>query len=135
MDEIGDGKLMEKADADISYGVYSFNNAEFPYELRPYRSLLLNKSDSTGNSFMQIELTEPEIWEVYPVQEFNDDGDLLGDDKKVLLHGRDIIVDKSLDETEEQELEVCQWHVVYKLKRVLKYLSATVNWDALEETD
>ena len=134
VDEIGDGKLVEKAGADISFGVYSFNNAEFPYELRPYRYLLLNKSDSTGNSFMLIELTEPEKWEVYPVQEFNEEGDLLGDDKKVLLHGRDIIVDKSLDETEKQEMEVCQWHVVYKLNRVLKFQSATDNWDALEES-
>lgn len=135
VDEIGDGKLMEKAGADISNGVYSFNNAVFPYELRPYRYLLLNKSDSTGNSFMLIELTEPERWEVYPVQEFSEEGDLIGDDKKVLLHGRDIIVDKYLDETEEQEMGVCQWHVVYKLKRVLKFQAATVNWDALEENN
>jgi hypothetical protein len=135
VDEIGDGCLIEKADADISYGVYSFNDGQFPYQLRHYRYLLLNKSDSAGNSFMLIELTEPEKWDVYPVQEFNDDGDLLGDDKKVLLHGRDIIVDKTLEETEEQENNVCQWHVVYKLKRVLKYQSATVNWDALEEND
>ena len=135
VDEIGDGQLMEKAGADISYGVYSFNKAEFPYELRPYRYLLLNKSDSMGNSFMLIELAETDKWEVYATQEFSEDGDLIGDDKKVLLHGRDILVGKSLDETEEQETEVCQWHVVYKLKRVLKYQSATVNWDALEESD
>ena len=83
---------------------------------------------------MLIELAEIDKWEVYATQEFSEDGDLIGDYKKVLLHGRDILVGKSLDETEEQETEVCQWHVVYKLKRVVKFQAATVNWDALEES-
>ena len=84
---------------------------------------------------MIIELSDPSEWVTHASQDFNEDGDLLGDDKKVLLHGRDIIIDKSLDEEEQQETEVCQWHVKYKLKRVVKFQISTPNWDAIEETN
>lgn len=124
------GELIEKADSNTKYGVYSFNNGVFPFELRPYKYLLLEKTDSQGTSFMLVELTDPSEWTTIPVQDFNEDGDLLSDKKEILIHGRDIIVDKNLDETEEQETEVCQWAVIYKLKKVIKFRKGTYNWDA-----
>ena len=129
IDIFAGGELIEKKDAKIPYGVYSFNDGVFPYELRQYRYLLLQKTDTQGSSYMLIELDDSKTWSVYSTQDFNEEGDLVSSDG-ILLHARDIFVDKNLEETEEQETDVCLWHVSYKLKKVLKYKMGTYNWEA-----
>lgn len=123
------GELIEKKGADIANGVYSFNNGVFPYELKPFKYVLLEKTDNSGTAMMLIKLANPNEWTTTPIQDFNDDGDLLGIDKSVLIHARDILVDRNLEESEIQLQNICQWCISYKLEKVVKYQKMGLSWE------
>ena len=64
-------------DSKNDHGVYSKNNGNFPFALRPYKYMLLRQGRTAKADVMLLELTEPDKWEVLPITKLNEDGDLL----------------------------------------------------------
>ena len=81
-----------------------------------------------------MELTEPDKWEVFPEAKLNKDGDLIdaySEKEVVLVHGSDVILDKNMGKKTFIDKTICQWIIVYAVKKVLKFKKNTVNWEAV----
>ena len=68
--------------------------------------------------------------------QLNEDGDLVDrESDKVLLHGRDTILDKSMGETEFEDRTITQWTIIYAISKVLKSRRYTIDWDNVFEEE
>lgn len=102
-------------------GIYTFNKGEFPFELRPYKYILITSSRRGVVKHLLAELFPVEDWEIFAHQEFCD-GDLYDfvDDKTYLFNIHDTFIDKDLATTEVSADTMCQWVVGFPIKTVVK---------------
>ena len=118
------------------HGLYSYNNGQFPFVLRPYKYMLLRNGRTSQADLMLLELADISKWEVIPEGQLNEDGDLVDrESDKVLLHGRDTILDKSMSETEFEDRTITQWTIIYAISKVLKSRRYTIDWDNVFEEE
>lgn len=102
-------------------GIYTFNNGDFPFMLRPYKYILISSSKRGVVKHLLAELFPVEEWRVYAHQDF-DDGDLYDfiDYKKLLFNIHDTLIAKDLSTSEVSEDTMCQWVIDFPIKKVLK---------------
>lgn len=133
--EDGDWALSEQIDVNAPsyHGLYTLNDGVFPFKLKHYKYLLLRNGRDARADVMLLELHDAESWDVMPIENcINDNGDLFDrDTNEVLLRTSDTIVDKDLTETDFVDHTVTQWLVVYKVKKVLKYVKNNIDWDVI----
>lgn len=125
-DEAGNWKLNPNVefDEEHNHGLYSMNNSNFPFVVRPYKYMCLRNGRDARADIILLELFEPEKWEIYPIQNFNEEGALVDrDTDTVLVHAKDTIIDKNMKKTEFMDETVAQWEIDYPIKKVLKLKS------------
>lgn len=125
-------------DAEHDHGVYSYNNGEFPFVLRPYKYMCLRNGRTAAADIILMELTDVSTWAVIPEGTLNEKGDLIDPDtanKTVLLHGRDTILNKQLEGKDFEDQTITLWRIHYGIKKVLKLRKNTIDWDAISEND
>ena len=121
-------------DADHDHGIFSMNGGKFPFIVRPYKYMLLQKGRDARADLMLLKLDDPATWEFYPLQNFNKDGDLLDRDTldqkvpTVLIHAQDTITDKDLTTKTVFDTTVAQWEIHFHVTKVLKYRKNTIDW-------
>lgn len=133
-DEAGNWKLNPNVefDEEHNHGLYSMNNSNFPFVVRPYKYMCLRNGRDARADIILLELFEPEKWEIYPIQNFNEEGALVDrDTDTVLVHAKDTIIDKNMKKTEFMDETVAQWEIDYPIKKVLKLKKCSINWDAV----
>ena len=101
--------------------------------------LLRNKRDATAD-LMLLELFPSTLCKAIPEGKLNENGDLIDrDTQKILLHGKDTILDKDMTETEFTDTSITQWIIFYYVRKVVKYVPCNVDWntvfDFLSEND
>lgn len=119
-------------DKKNDHGVYSYNKGKFPFMLIPYKYMLLRNRRDAKSDIILMELTEPDKWRVFPATDLNEDGDLLdafSEKGDVLVHGSDIILNKKMGAKEFVDKTICQWIIVYSVKKILKFKKNTVDWE------
>lgn len=143
-DFFGNWEISEDTEVDMDkyQGVYTYNNGKFPFVMRPYKYMLLRQGRNAQSSVMLLELADPSEWSVHAVAEYNKDGDLVeydicnGGPKKnaeILVPASDVLVNKSMDEKNYKEKNVCQWIVGIKCKKVLKVKACEYQFDDDED--
>lgn len=128
-----DGSWMLKTDANVDMdtyqGVYTLNNGNFPFVLRPYKYILLRQGRNAMSNLMLLELSDPSQWTTEPLKTFNKEGNLIAFDlakgkpkrpEEVLVVASDVLVDKNLEEMMYKDKNVCQWKICYKVTKVLR---------------
>lgn len=121
-----------KIDHSHYYGLYSLNNGEFPFMLRPYKYLCMRNGRDASADMILLELFEPEKWITLPLDNINEDGDLIDrDTKNVLVHAKDTIIDKQLNATEVLDTTIVQWQIEYPIRKVMKFKKCAIDWDAV----
>jgi len=105
-------------------GVYSHNNGEFPFVLKPYKYMLLRTGRANNSTAMLLELFPVEKWNVFPHSEANENGILcdFAEESVQLMTVTDTIINKDRAEKEVVHRDVCQWVIEYPIKKVLKYV-------------
>ena len=103
-------------------GVYTYNNGNFPFVLRDYKYMVLRAGQTNNPTVMLLELFPTNTWEVYSTQEFDNDGYLVDfqDNSIKLISTTDVITDYEGNESEYLNENICQWVIVYKIKKVLR---------------
>lgn len=136
-DELGNYKMNPNVpfDTEHDHGIYSRNHDRFPFVLKPYKYLLLRNRRDASADLMLIELQPMDKWSVDPYISFNEEGDLLDRDDNVILHARDTIYDKNMNETVVDDDTVAMWIIYYRLKKVLKFQPCTIDWDKVFGTE
>lgn len=123
-DEKGEWMLNPEVEIDKAHyhGLYSLNNAKFPFVVRPFKYMCLRNGHNANADVMLMELFEPEKWDIHPVDNcINEDGDLIDrDSKQVLMHTTDTIYDKNMNQTSFIDDTVTQWEIDYPIKRIIK---------------
>ena len=123
-------------DAEHDHGVYSYNNGEFPFVLRPYKYMCLRNGRTAAADIILMELTDASTWAVIPEGTLNEKGDLIDpENKAVLLHGRDTILNKQLEGKDFEDQTITLWRIIYGVKKVLKLRKNTIDWDSFFEDD
>lgn len=134
-DESGNWKLNPKVafDKKHDHGLYSINKGRFPFVVRPYKYMCLRNGRDARADIILLELFEPDKWDIYPIQNFNDDGALIDrDTRAVLTHAKDTIVSKSMKKREVTDKTIAQWEIDYPIKKVLKLkMCSAIDWDAV----
>ena len=103
-------------------GVYTFNDGVLPYQVQPYKYMLLYSGTAEG---MLLELFPPKNWHIFAHQGFDIDGvlyDYIVEDHE-LLNMTDILTDKNGKTTEFSSNDLCQWVIAYPVKKVLRHIS------------
>lgn len=133
-DEAGNWKLNPDVEVDKEHyhGIYSMNNNKFPFVVRPYKYMCLRNGRDARADIILLELFEPAKWDIFPVQNFNEEGALVDQDTNtVLIHAKDIIINKNLEEKEFMDETIAQWEIGYPIKKVLKLNKCTIDWDSI----
>lgn len=116
------------------HGVYSNNQGQFPFVLKPYKYMLLRtKRDASADEIL-LELKHPSRWTIIPECITDEDGYLLDRESgKPLINTRDTIIDRNLIESEQNTQETyCQWIIIYAINKVLKLRrNSDVDWDGI----
>ena len=126
--------LMMKSNIDDEnyHGVYSLNNGKFPFMTRPYKYICLRNGRDARADMILLELFEQDKWVIEPLDNINDDGDLIDrDTNEVLVHAKDIIIDENLQEQEFIDKTITQWEINYPIKKVHRLRKCTIDWDAV----
>lgn len=133
-DENGNWAINEEVpfDHENDHGLYSFNNGVFPFVLRPYKYMMLRNGRDARADAILLELMDQSKWEVEPLTDLDENGDLRDrDTDDILLHAGDKIIKKNLEENDYVDDTVAQWVIVYPIKKVLKLRKCTIDWDAV----
>lgn len=141
-DENGKWKMNPEVPFNLQqdHGLYSLNDGKFPFVFKSYKYMLLrNKRDATAD-LMLLELFPSTLFKAIPEGKLNEKGDLVDrDTQKILLHGKDTILDKDMTETEFTDTSITQWIIFYYVRKVVKYVPCNVDWntvfDFLSEND
>lgn len=138
-DKNGDWVINPDVELDEAHyhGVYSLNNEKFPFVVRPYKYMCLRNGRDARADAILMELFEPEKWNIFPrVDCINDDGDLIDrDTQAVLMHAKDTIINKDMQEHDFIDETVTQWQINYPIKKVLKLKKCTIDWNAVFGND
>lgn len=123
-------------DEEHDHGIYSLNNEQFPFVLRSYKYMLLRNGRDAKADVILLELYDSSYWEVFPEGRINENGDLIDrDTEAVLLHTRDTIINKDLDEKVYDDKTITQWIISFAIKKVLKLRKNKIDWDKFFEED
>ena len=123
-------------DSEHDNGVYSYNNGDFPFILRPYKYMCLRNGRTASADIILMELTDVSTWAVVPEGTLDEKGDLIDpDNKAVLLHGRDTILNKKMEGEEYEDQNITYWRIIYSIKKVLKLRKNAIDWDSFFEDD
>ncbi len=110
-------------DKKHDHGLYSYNNGEFPFVLRPFKYMLLTKGRTGGCEQMLLKLTDPKYWHINPSLTFSDDGDMVDFITGDVIYGvKETVLSKNMRLRERFLSDVCQWTISYQVQEVLKYL-------------
>ena len=122
-------------DKEHDHGVYSCNNGQFPFVLRPYKYMCLrNRRDAKGDVMLLV-LMPPKTWDVFEEPTFNANGDLIDrESEKVLMRRTDKLYSKDMTTKDFYDDTITQWTIVYKMKRVLK-LKKAIDWNKVFGND
>ena len=133
-DEEGEWMFNPKVEIDQEHyhGIYSLNNEVFPFVPRPYKYICMRNGRDASADMILLELFEQDKWSLIPLDNINDDGDLIDrDSKEVLLHAKDTIIDENFNKKEIIDYTVTQWQIEYPIKKVLKLKKCTIDWDSV----
>lgn len=134
-DKNGDWLINPDVELDDSHyhGVYSLNNEVFPFVVRPYKYMCLRNGRDARADAILMELFEPEKWDIFPRENcINEDGDLIDrDTEAVLMHAKDTIINKDMEEHDFIDKTITQWQIDYPIKKVLKLKKCTIDWNAV----
>ena len=134
-DKNGDWLINPDVELDDSHyhGVYSLNNEVFPFVVRPYKYMCLRNGRDARADAILMELFEPEKWDIFPRENcINEDGDLIDrDTEAVLMHAKDTIINKDMEEHDFIDKTITQWEIDYPIKKVLKLKKCTIDWNAV----
>ncbi len=100
--------------------VYAYNDGRFPFVLKPYKYILFRQGRNSQSNLMLVELTDPSQWDIdihYQIE----DGDLISRDGKPLIRVADTLTNRQMVTRDVENDQVCQWIILYKVKRVLKF--------------
>lgn len=123
-------------DSEHDHGVYSYNNGDFPFVLRPYKYMFLRNGRTAAADIILMELTDASKWAVIPEGTLNEKGDLVDPESdEVIIHGRDTILNKKLEGEVFDDHTITYWRIMYGVKKVLKLRKNTTDWDAIFEDD
>ena len=123
-------------DEENDHGLYSYNNGQFPFVLRSYKYMMLRNGRTSQSDMMLLELADKSKWEVVPEGQLDENGDLKDrESNKILLHGKDTILDKTMGETEFEDKTITQWTIIYAISKVLKSQHYTIDWDKVFRED
>lgn len=133
-DEKGNWKINPTIlfDEANDHGVYSLNNGVFPFVLRPYKYMLLRNGRDAKADVMLLQLGDVSTWKTDPIGELNEKGDLVDrDTQAILVHGKDIIIDKNMKEKEVIDETITQWLIAYTVVKVLKFKKNSTDWNSV----
>lgn len=126
------GELAITPDVDIDAkgwaDVYSYNNGNFPFLLKPYKYMVLYQGHGSSMQAVLLELYPQDKWSVEPIVNLDKEGYLIDYiDKNVrLVAATDTVINFDLTETRTKCRNVCQWVIEYPVRRTLKYLRQQV---------
>lgn len=114
-----------ETDHENYHGIYSLNNGKFPFILRPYKYLCLYNgynANAANTDMILLELFPIDQWQICTIDDNIDENGVLRDrdTDKILIHTKDTIIDKKLNEKEFIDKTIVQWQINYPIKRVLK---------------
>lgn len=127
-----------KIDNENYHGLYTLNNGNFPFVVRPYKYMRLYNGRDADSARMEIllELFTPDKWVIHPIADIDEKGALRDrDTNEVLIHTKDTIIDKNLNEEEFSDKTIAQWQIDYPIKRVLKLRKRSVDKDNLSDEE
>jgi len=137
-DENGDWMIKPDVVLDEAHyhGVYSLNNANFPFVVRPYKYMCLRNGRDARADAILLELFEPEKWDIIPIVDIDEDGYLIDrDTRKPLINAKDTLINKNMNEKVFVDETIAQWEIDYPIKKVLKLKKCTIDWDAVFGND
>ena len=131
-----EGKWVFNPDVEVDdehyHGVYSLNNGKFPFATRPYKYICLRNGRDASADMILLQLFEQNKWVIEPLDNINEDGDLIDrDTEEILVHTKDVIIDESLHEKEFIDKTITQWEINYPIQKVLKLRKCTIDWNAV----
>ena len=120
-------------DEEHWHGVYSYNQGQFPFVLRPYKYMVLRTKRDASADEVLLELKHPSTWGLVPEQEFDEQGNLIDrESQDPLINTRDTIIGKDMQEVVQDDQETyCQWIIVYAINKVLKLRKNSIDWAAI----
>lgn len=134
-DDSGEFKLNPDIyiDKENWHGVYSYNQGQFPFVLRPYKYMVLRtKRDASADEIL-LELKQPSKWGLDYQNQIDEDGYLIdAETENKLINTRDTIIGADLQKNEQDSQETyCQWIIVYTINKVLKLRKNSIDWAAI----
>ena len=129
-DSNGELVLAKGVKKDLKWaGVYTYNNGNFPFVLKPYKYLLLRTGRNFTSSAILLELYPQKDWQVFANREFDEDGNLHDyiDEETILIGAADTEIDKNRETKEVLNEDLCQWVIEYPVKKVLRYKEVTLS--------
>ena len=133
-DENGEFVIAKKI-TTINHGVYTYNEGVFPFKLKNYKYMLLRNKRNVHADVMLLELDSVDNWIMNPLFEI-EDGNLMDayNPENILVSVTDTLIDKNGMESDYIEKDICQWQILFKVKRVLKFRKhVSVNMEDEEE--
>ena len=119
-------------DEEHDHGIYSLNNGQFPFILRPYKYMVLRNGRDAKADVILMELCDPSVWEIFHERTCNDKGDLIDpESKEILVHTRDTILNKNMNGLVFEDESITLWTIIYHIKKVLKLRKNDIDWDAV----
>lgn len=119
-----DGEWLEAEGTETTNlvaGIYSFNNGHFPYELHPFKYILLTHDGSQ----MLLKLAPKSQWRMEHDQTRNNKGELLDPKTEdVLFDVTDKLINPDMSIEEFIDQNICLWSINYKISEVVGFLRA-----------
>lgn len=144
----GEPDTIEEFEKDDRYrGIYSRNDGEFPFILKPWKYMLLRNGRKASSDIILLELTEPEHWDVEENPGYNSKGDLVDpfnpqeipvDKLPVLAYVTDTNIDKDLTKTTFKDPHLTLWQIRYRIKRVVDFvpgIHVTEDWTFVDDEE
>lgn len=131
-DENGDWLINQDVEIDKENyrGIYSLNNSRFPFVLRPYKYMCLRNGRNIHADIILLELFEPDKWVIQPLNDIDENGDLLDRDTgDILVHTTDTLIDKKMKKRKFVDKSFAQWEINYPIKKVLKLNKCAISLD------
>lgn len=109
-------------DKKHDHGLYSLNKGKFPFVVRPYKYIYLRNGRDARADIILLELFEPDLWDIHPIQIIDADGALIDrDTNKPLTLTQDALTGKSMKKRDVTDDTIAQWEIDYPVKKVLKF--------------
>ena len=122
-DENGKWEIAPEISFEDDHGIYSYNKGYFPFVFRDYKYMLLRNGRDANADEMLLELFPRDNWELACNDVNEEDGNLYDRETgNLLVRGTDTIIGKDLSEKDYSDNSLVQWIILYKIKKVLRYI-------------